>query len=229
MDIEALLNLTENHGIAAVLLIATFISITKFIDWSLPVLKKIIEKAIGADPANPYAEWFADNLIIRSKAETLLSQLLDDLDADRIAVFEYHNGGKAVAGFDYSKVSNSLEVVRSGIRRQMVELQNLPVGFFARLNRHVVENKMIICPSIADLRCVDEGFHQFMAERKTKSVYTVGLFDLNALPFGFILVEYSKETTDLPAEKVELIKDKSQILSTLLTFGKEMNGKKKGG
>lgn len=225
MDIEALLNLIENHGIAVVLLILIIVGISKFFDWSLPVLKKIIEKAIGADPANPYAAWFADNLITRSKAETLLSQLLDELDADRIAVFEYHNGGKAVAGFDYSKVSNSLEVVRSGIRRQMVDLQNLPVGFFARLNRHVVENKMVICPQIADLRCVDEGFHQFMTERKTRSVYTVGLFDLNSLPFGFILIEYSREIIDLPAEKVELIKDKGRVLSTLLTFGKEINGK----
>jgi hypothetical protein len=215
MDLTTILEYAENHGLAIVLLIVLIIGIQKFIDWALPVLQRIIYKALDIDLDRNYKQWFADNLIQRSQGEQLLQQLLDELDCDRISLFEYHNGGRAVSGLDYQKVSNSLEVTRRGQRRLMQELQNLPVGFFSRWNTLVVRHEMATRDNVEEILNMDETQYGFLTSRGTKSAYMIGLYDISDLPFGFLLIEYCTKKcriTNKLLERIDVVANRLGIL-----------------
>jgi len=217
MEIITILEYIENHGLAIVLLLITVTGIQRFIDWLLPEMQKIINKALEIDPNHKYKKWFAANLLQRDQGEQLLQQLLDELDADRIALFEYHNGGRAVSGLDYQKVSNSLEVARRGQRRLMPEMQNIPVGFFSRWNRIIIEKSMVISNNIEEILKVDETQYGFLTSRGAKSAYVIGLYDLNDFPFGFLLIEYCNNQVKITNSRLERIDVVSNRLGVLLT------------
>ena len=72
---------------------------------------------------NPKTGRYADCVRrVDSNGDMILS------DADRIAVFEYHNGGKTITGVDFKKCSNTYEAVGKRIEEKHQEYQNIPIS-----------------------------------------------------------------------------------------------------
>ena len=63
-----------------------------------------------------------------NKIQIQLYHMLQNFGADRISIYEYHNGGKNLAGVEFKKCSNMYEAVALEVKPNIKEMQNLPLS-----------------------------------------------------------------------------------------------------
>lgn len=74
--------------------------------------------------------------------EDTLKTLMKDSGADRAYVFRFHNGDEYYNGTHKNKLSCDYEVVRNGVSREAVNLQDLPTSLFSEWITSVVSLDM---------------------------------------------------------------------------------------
>jgi hypothetical protein len=74
--------------------------------------------------------------------EDNLQTLMKDSGADRAYVFRFHNGDEYYNGTHKNKLSCDYEVVRNGVSREAVNLQNMPTSLFSEWIASVVNLDM---------------------------------------------------------------------------------------
>lgn len=70
---------------------------------------------------------------VNETVNTSLDRLMTKAGADRAFIFEFHNGGVSLAGLPFLKMSNTYEVVDTGIVPQSYNLQSMGVAMFSGL------------------------------------------------------------------------------------------------
>ena len=69
---------------------------------------------------------------------TKLDEIKDEIGADRVSIFSFHNGGEYYSGKSMQKLSCSYEVVQPGVSRTQMDMLNIPVSalfsYFTKFN-----------------------------------------------------------------------------------------------
>jgi hypothetical protein len=149
--------------------------------------------------------------------DDLLEQLRDTTGADRVAVFQYHNGGTTVAGIPYLRCSMTNESLKRGNQPNIPLLQGLPVGIFGRWNRMVSIHKKVYLSSVDLLQETDPTTWEILSDQRIKSIYVAGLYDRYQLPIGFLTVEGCLSNLALSPEKISEIDDITNKVSGVLS------------
>ena len=150
------------------------------------------------------------------KIRQLLFELLHEVAADRTYVFQYHNSGIFRSGIGYLKSSNTHEVVAKGILPQIQLLQNLPISMFALWNHNILNHQPIIYNNLEQVKKEDLATYESFVDQGIKSVYSIGLYDINDMPMGFLGVDFNKEEVTLTSEQFEQIENKAYKVAGLL-------------
>lgn len=134
---------------------------------------------------------------INEDAELLskLGEILDDIDADRISIYSFHNGGEFYSGKSMQKMSMSYEVVSSGIARQQPQRQSIPVSACISTLQPLMEKRIWHHPSIKDYP--ESLCKVYLVEDGVKSTYQWAIIDLNKRAIGVLRVDYVKRTKKL--------------------------------
>lgn len=221
-DVSSLLDLIDQYGLAAVLLALLFVVLYKFFEWALPMITKLTDQAVKRDPTAAHKKEYQEQLLHLTKAEELLGCLLNDIEAMRVSLFEYHNGGKALSGFDYQKISNTIEVVARGVRKQIVGLQGLPAGLFAKWNEMMLDKIMIIIPDLREMYHDDQNSSGFWIDRGASALVLHGVYDTNDYLIGFIVVEYGAKNS-ISDNIIPLIQAAADKLGGVLSIDPKRN------
>ena len=115
------------------------------------LVKNSSDKHDKYDLTNKFTS-FAENA---GKIQIQLYHLLQVFGADRISIFEFHNGGKNLAGVEFKKCSNTYEAVSLEIKPNQKELQNLPLSLNPMWNKILGTRENII---ISDTSQLDDSF-----------------------------------------------------------------------
>ena len=128
-----------------------------------------------------------------------LDELKDEINADRISIMSFHNGGEYYSGKSMQKFSCSYEVVNPGISRSLLDLQNIPVAACLPTLRTLIRNKEFHCDDVtADY---PESFCKFkLLENGVKSTYQYVILDLKKNAIGIL-------RADFVTKKVKLSRD----------------------
>lgn len=125
--------------------------------------------------------------------------------ADRLTVFQFHNGGDYYTGKSIQKISMSYEVVGKGIQRIIEGAQNIPVSACNASLKPLLDNW---CTSYYD---INNDFPESLCKMHqlnagNKSTYQWGLFDLDRNVIGIMTLDYVKRRKKLSKESLDSLK-----------------------
>lgn len=142
--------------------------------------------------------------------------------ADRIQVYDYHNGGHFANGRSALKVSCSFEVVRSGVKACQQELQGIPLTFIAKFNDTLLRNGTLFVDDLEQIKDSMPFTYQIKHTQGIKSFYDMILTNKQGEPIGFLGIQYNNNDISLSEE------DKKEILKLKLAIENELEKMVKG-
>ena len=123
-----------------------------------------------------------------NKIQIQIYHLLQNFCADRVSIYEFHNGGKNLAGVQFKKVSNTYEAVSLQTKPIIKGMQNLPISINPLWNKILSTSDDIIIPSVADVE--DTFLKSYLSNQYFTAFYSTILEDYDNTPIGFISIEY---------------------------------------
>lgn len=125
-------------------------------------------------------------------------QIIDKMDyykellhADRIFLFEFHNGQHYSNYRTALKMSPSYEVFRAGQKSKMAECSNLPISIMPKLIYEITNKGYSECKTIEDIKDEKGNTYEFKKAIGVQSYYDVAIRDEGHNVVGFVAVEWS--------------------------------------
>lgn len=151
------------------------------------------------------------------KTQQLIYHLLNELEADRVSIFEFHNGGKTLSGIDFNKYSNTFEAINLGIESKFAEYQNIPISLDFMCSKLLAEKNIIHIPDIETLKNDDKTIYNTLKTKGILSYYSRLLEDYDFKPSGIITVEYYNNKKSLDKDDEQLLLETSFKIAGLIT------------
>lgn len=117
---------------------------------------------------------------------------MDNINADRLAIYLFHNGTHSTHGVKFFKVSCICENVRigSGIREHSIEHSNIPLNLFDEMIDKLLKDGEYII--INDDTLKNKNSRIFISCDKIQYAIAEAIFDKNNVILGFVIIESSK-------------------------------------
>jgi hypothetical protein len=150
-----------------------------------------------------------------SSIVTALEYVLEETEADRAYVLEFHNGEHYFSGRSQQKVSCTYEVVSEGISAECHKIQNIRTSNFHGLIKDIASEKTFACPDLKEYT-EDIAFKSFLESKGVKSIFARPIKTLNGKILGIIALEYVKENRTWGEEAEEFVKKQARVISGYL-------------
>lgn len=163
---------------------------------------KSTKKEIDSLPKKIKKQVNVDDLVI-SKMEEVKEQL----NADRVQIYDFHNGGHYANGRSALKTSCSYEVVRSGIERKQGFLQAIPLSCLSKFVSKLMNEDFLEVSNIEEIKDEMPATYQLKKDMKINSFYDVILNNSIGEPVGFLAIQFVKNKFNILTEE-----DKEKVL-----------------
>ena len=147
--------------------------------------KKEIENSIPKKIRNQIN---IDNEIIKR-----MEELKEYLNADRVQVYDFHNGGHYANGRSALKTSCTYEVCRNGCRSYQMYLQSIPLSCIPQFIETLLDKEEL---KISDLENIKESMsstYHLKRDQGVRCFYDIVIHNKNKEPIGFLAVQYCTE------------------------------------
>lgn len=164
--------------------------------------EKFIEKTVGDDEESE-----TENLrdfVVTPKVQHDIAVLMYSLDADRVFIFELHNGKKNITGLPFRYVDMSYEAANreNGVDRCYRKYQDVPLNMYT-FPTYMYKEKFFV-GTADEVEAFDYDFAKCMKEDGGKYVSFIYLNGTDE-PLGFMGISFHR-TDNLPDDK--MIEDK---------------------
>jgi hypothetical protein len=130
---------------------------------------------------------------------TKLDEIKDEIGADRVSIFSFHNGGEYYSGKSMQKLSCSYEVVQPGVSRTQMDMLNIPVSACLVTLQNLMENKEFHCYDVE--KNYPESACKFsLLENGVKSTYQYAIYGLNKKAIGLLRTDFVLDKKELSDE-----------------------------
>ena len=162
----------------------------------------------------PIGSAIAEDTLILSK----LKEVLDDISADRICIFSFHNGGHYYSGKSMQKMSMSYEQTDNGISSIQLDKQNIPVSACLVTIKPTLEHGAF---NFYDTQTYPDGLCKYyLLKDGVKSTFQWPIFDISDNAIGIVRIDFVKKKTGLSDEDSEKLRSLAKQLPGYL-IGKE--------
>lgn len=176
----------------------------------------LMSKIGGNDTNTELAHKFKDYAENANKIQILLYHILRSFAADRVSIYEYHNGGKNLQGIEFKKCSGTYEAVELEIKPIIKEMQNLPVSINPLWSKLLASKDAIRVPNVSTLS--DNFLKSYLEVQSIKTYYSILLIDYDHSPIGFISLEFYNSIKILTDEEFNEFENISIKISTLINI-----------
>ena len=122
-----------------------------------------------------------------------LENLKEYLNADRVQIYDFHNGGHYANGRSALKTSCSYEVVRTGIKGRQKELQAVPISCIPHFIHSLLKNTEMKVNDIEEIKDKMPATYELKKSQDVESFYDVILNNKDGEPIGFLAIQYCKK------------------------------------
>lgn len=129
------------------------------------------------------------------------------LSADRVQIYDFHNGGHYANGRSALKTSCTYEVTKAGVKGYQMYLQSLPLSAIPRFTKTLLDNGEMCVPDIETLKDTMPGAYNIKKEQGVKGFHDVVLENKFGEPIGFLGIQYVNNS-----HKTYNNKEKNEIL-----------------
>ncbi len=120
-----------------------------------------------------------------------MEDLKEKLGADRVQVYDFHNGGHYANGRSALKLSCTYEVVRAGVKPFQHELQCIPINCIPTFVNTLLKDNDIEVKDIEDIKTNMPSAYDIKIHQGLKSFYDIVINNKYNEPIGFIAVQYT--------------------------------------
>ena len=125
------------------------------------------------------------NILERSEKE-----VKEILDADRVQIYDFHNGGHYANGRSALKTSCTYEVTRAGVKGYQMYLQSLPLSAIPRFTKTLLDNGELDVLNLESIKDNMPGAYNIKKEQGVRGFYDIILENKDKEPIGFLGIQY---------------------------------------
>lgn len=125
------------------------------------------------------------------------------LKADRILLFEFHNGQHYSSYRSALKMSASYEVYRASLTSSREKCSNLPIAIMPRFISDITEKGRAYCKNIEDIKHEMGNSYEFKKSIGIKSFYDLAIRDVCGNVIGFVAVQWENEQEEFDIKELE--------------------------
>lgn len=167
------------------------------------------------------------DFVVTPKVQHLLGALLYTLDADRVFIFELHNGKKNISGlpFRYADMSYEFANMEKGVDRCYRKYQDVPLNMYTYPN-YMYKHKFFI-GTADDIEKID---YEFAKQLKEDGGEYAAMVFINGIeePLGFLGVSFHKSKNNPSDQVIETkVRECGGKLSELLDLKAQLKVKVK--
>jgi hypothetical protein len=149
-----------------------------------------------------------------TNVEKAIRYTLDQLDADRVYVYEFHNGESFYSGGHQQKFSCTYESLKAGVSSEALNLQDLRVSTFNKFVSEVVNEKNFKVLDAKDMS--DSLLKNWFDNRGITSSFSFPVITLNKNIIGVINVDFTNHKDKLTDKEIAFIIQQSKIIGGYL-------------
>ena len=131
----------------------------------------------------------------------------ESLNADRIQVYDFHNGGHYANGRSALKTSCTYEVCRNEIASKQYMLQSIPLSCISKFINALLNEEKLEVKKLEEIKETMPATYQLKKDMEIIGFYDVVLNNKKGEPIGFLAIQYVKNQYNIKSEK-----DKEKIL-----------------
>ena len=179
----------------------------------LEYIKVKLSKPISKDIVKDDIE---RNLVIFDE----ISEIRDMLDADRIWISQFHNGGHFLhTNKSIQKFSITYEDVKPGVSSIIHLFTDIPLSLYSRSMNYIMENKHLWISDFKDDTIATYGLKSAAEATGTNASYVVGLFDIvTDKCIGTMGIDYRTKKKLTQTQKDFLIERGSRLAGYLSVY-----------
>lgn len=170
---------------------------------------------------------FVSNKVKRMSAATLnrnvrIKDLLQEVravfDADRVKLYQFHNGDYYVTGESMQKLSLSHYAVKRGVEGPEAKHQGIPVSYVSAILSEMVANDGVIVKAVADMDA-DCFMKSLLLKGGLQTVIMGGVVGQRGHLIGVVVVSWLDEV-ELGVKKIQMVDEFLAACAAELRFGK---------
>lgn len=209
---EELLKLVGTHGLSVVIAVAVLYFLIRLGNILLDNYQKKVNK-----------EEHKDLLQIRQKVSVELQSLLERTliitGADRISIYEFHNGLTGLGGLPFLKMSENYEAYRPGLAPMKTALSDLNTSLYTTYISNLQANKYVILDTDNRDRKLATMKYEILVAQGVKKSLGIKIVDKKERMLGFVSLKI--EDGDFSNDTIKLMKQVAHEISILLTITKD--------
>lgn len=181
----------------------TIASVVAIIIFSIYFCKQYIDKLNKKIP-------IGESVVKQNREDNHIFEVMEYykelLKADRIMLFEFHNGQHYSNYRSALKLSVSYECYRAGLDSQRAECTNLPISIMPQFIHAITTQESVNCKDIEELKNTMSNTYSFKKSLGIRAFYDVPIRDDKGNIIGFVAVQWNREMPD-DAENYRAIVD----------------------
>lgn len=178
---------------------------------------KNTRKEIDTIPNKIRKQAIYDNIIIEK-----MDSLKEYLNADRVQIYDFHNGGHYANGRSALKTSCTYETIRNGINPVQAQLQAIPLPCIAKFVSQLLNDEHMEIKNLEEIKETMPSTYQLKKSQNIVSFYDIVLNNKENEPIGFLAVQYVKNKYSIDE------KGKEEILRLKFFIEEQLEDMKKG-
>lgn len=178
---------------------------------------KNTKKEIDTIPMKVKKQAVYDNIIVEK-----MDSLKELLNADRVQVYDFHNGGHYANGRSALKTSCTYETVRNGINPVQSQLQSIPLPCIAKFISQLLNDESMEIKKLDEIKENMPSTYQLKKSQNIESFYDIVLNNKNNEPIGFLAVQFVKNKYSIDEH------GKQEILRLKFFIEEQLEDMKKG-
>lgn len=122
----------------------------------------------------------------------ILEEMKDVFMADRVQIYDFHNGVELANRVSLMKCSCTYEVVRTGIKGHFKDLQGIHLGMIPHFIHRLLNQKELIINNLEEIKTDMPATYEFKKSQDVQAFYDILLTNKEGEPIGFIGMQYCR-------------------------------------
>lgn len=119
-----------------------------------------------------------------------MEKIKDILEADRVQIYDFHNGLHYANGRSASKLTCTYEVCRYGVKSALNFLSGIPISCLPTFVKTLLDNGKLFVDDLEQLKNTMPATYNFKKSMDITSFYDMVFYDKNHEPVGFIAIQF---------------------------------------
>lgn len=139
------------------------------------------------------------------------------LGADRVQLYDFHNGGHYANGRSALKTSCSYEVCKVGVKACQMYMQAIPLSCIPQFTKALLDKEELKIIDLEEIKEKMPATYTLKKSQDIKSFYDIVINNKTGEPIGFLAIQYTKntKTSFSNEEKTEILRLKFFIEENL--------------